>query len=151
MAQYSGAWDKDKKGLELLILAPRRRFRSLAGRRFNLILITASPYLGVPLPPPLKLRRDVRGRPVQPDWVEEELVCAAPVPLLVLYDLHVVQDAAMMSIRSCVEHRFAGMKKSQHLLGTKFKLKIKDNRQQVPILFAVVALFDDDLKTIQRG
>jgi len=42
------------------------------------------------------------------------------------------------------------MKNSQHLLGTKFKLKIKDNRQQVPILFAVVALFDD-LNTIQRG
>ena len=56
----------------------------------------------------------------------------------------------MMSVRSCVEHRFAGMKNSQHLLGMKFKLKIKDNRQQVPILFAVVALFDD-LKTIQRG
>ena len=42
------------------------------------------------------------------------------------------------------------MKNSQHLLGTKFKLKIKDNWQQVPILFTVVALFDD-LKTIQRG
>jgi len=147
MARYSGAWDKDKKGLELFILAPRRRFRSLAGRLFNLIFVSASPYLGVPLPPPLKFRR---GRPVQPDWVEEELVCAAPVPLLVLYDLHVVQDAAMVSVRSFVEHRFAGMKNSQHLLGTKFKLKIKDNRQQVPILFAVVALFDD-LKNIQRG
>ena len=56
----------------------------------------------------------------------------------------------MMSVRSCVEHRFAGMKNSQRLLGVKFKLKIKDNRQQVPILFAVVALFDD-LNTIQRG
>ena len=43
MARYSGAWDKDKKGLEILILAPRRRFRSLAGRLFNLIFITASP------------------------------------------------------------------------------------------------------------
>ena len=42
------------------------------------------------------------------------------------------------------------MKNSQHQLGMKFKLKIKDNRQQVPILFAVVALFDD-LKIIQRG
>ena len=67
-----------------------------------------------------------------------------------MYDRHGVQDAAMMSVRSCVEHRFVGMKNSQHLLGMKFKLKIKDNRQQVPILFAVVALFDD-LKTIQRG
>ena len=67
-----------------------------------------------------------------------------------MYDRHGVQDAAMMSVRSCVEHRFVGMKNSQHLLGTKFKLKIKDNRQQVPILFAVVALFDD-LNTIQMG
>ena len=82
--------------------------------------------------------------------MEEELVCADPVPLLIVYDRHGVQDAAMMSVRSCVEHRFAGMKNSQRLLGMKFKLKIKDNRQQVPILFAVVALFDD-LNTIQRG
>jgi len=36
------------------------------------------------------------------------------------------------------------MKNSQRLLGMKFKLKIKDNRLQVPILFAVV-------NTIQRG
>jgi len=82
--------------------------------------------------------------------VEEARVCADPVPLLIVYDRHGVQDAAMMSVRSCVEHRFAGMKNSQRLLGVKFKLKIKDNRQQVPILFAVVALFDD-LNTIQRG
>jgi len=57
----------------------------------------------------------------------------------------------MMSVRSCVEHRFAGMKNFQLLCWElKFKLKIKDNRQQVPILFAVVALLDN-LKTIQRG
>jgi len=55
-----------------------------------------------------------------------------------------------MSVRSCVEYRFAGMKNSQRLLGKKFKLKIKDNGQQVPIIFAVVALLDD-LKIIQRG
>ena len=56
----------------------------------------------------------------------------------------------MVPVRSCVEQRFVGMKNSQHLLGTTFKLKIKDNRQQVRIIFAVVALFDDQ-KTIQRS
>ena len=48
MVWYSGARYKDKKGLELLILASRRRFRTLAGRLFNLMFITASTYLGVP-------------------------------------------------------------------------------------------------------
>jgi len=41
MVWYSGARYKHKKGLELFILASRRRFRSLAGRLFNLIFITA--------------------------------------------------------------------------------------------------------------
>ena len=35
-------------------MASRRRFRTLAGRLFNLMFITASTYLGVP-PPPLHL------------------------------------------------------------------------------------------------